>query len=213
MGESSSFCRDVGWNSGQVCRDGGADVFSHDHGCCTGEVDPSLGRHNQRDGNCGAGGLHNNGEYRSHDQEKESGKNPHSGEVLNKGKHFRVVLQIGHGGLQKIETHKKKGEPEYEFTHRFVSAFGGEDQWQRDTHQRNGQRTDREFTEAEKGDNPGRDRGTNIGTHNHPNRLNQTQQSGIDKTHHHDGGRRGGLYQGGDHHTCQYAHDAVLCHG
>ena len=48
-----------------------------------------------------------------------------------------------------------------------------------------------------------------IGAHDDANRLGQRHQPGIDKTHHHHGGRRGTLNGAGEHQAGQRPHQGI----
>ncbi len=213
VGKGSPLCRQVGRDGCQVSGDGGADVLSQDHGCRTGEVNPTLCSHDQCQSYRCAGGLYDDRQHGAHHQKEEGGEDSHVGEVLYERKYFRVILQVRHRFFQKVESHKQKGKSKNEFAQRLVPAPGGEDQRQCYTHQWNGQCTDGELAETEEGDHPCCNRGANVGAHNHADGLDQAQQSCIDKTYHHDGGGRRGLYQGGDQQTGEDTHHPVLCHG
>ena len=59
---------------------------------------------------------------------------------------------------------------------------------------------------------PGGDRCTDIGTHDDTDGLPQRHESGIDKSHHHDGGSRGGLDHGGHAQSQKESAEGGGCH-
>ena len=132
----------------------------------------------------------------------------------------RLVLQEGHGIAHDVHTGHQSEETQCDDADAlFLIALGehkegGAD----DTHQGGEGRgleqlhDEAAALQAGEGEDPGGHGGTDVGAHDDAHGLLQRHDAGVDEAHHHDGGCRGGLDDGGDRHAKQEALENIGAH-
>ena len=143
------------------------------------------------------------------DQQKQQDREKTHARIVGKDREdVGIAADIGDGVLEELQANKQHREPDHEIAPVLVLFFLQQRQQEPQAYQRQRHGTDAHL-EAEDGDQPGGDRGTDIRPHDHADGLPQGQQTGVGETDDHQGGRRGRLDHGGDGEAREHGEKAI----
>ena len=184
-------CRDVRYRSRDVGGDGRSDVLAEDHRGGHFEGDVAICHQHHGDGHGGRRGLEHEGHEGARDHEYEDGTYAVARQVGQEDAHGVVVQQHGRGLAQGAEAQEEEGEAHDELAEIVVVLPLRCDQEIAQEHERHGDGPEAERPSPEReGEDPGRDRGADVGAHDDADGVGKRQESGVDEAHQHERGGR-----------------------
>ena len=213
VGQGGAACLRVGGERGHECRDRRTDVLSHGEGGSLLEAEAGnlhVEEH-EGDGHRGGRGLHEHRDECADDDEEDDGEESASLDVCQHIGYEGADVQAFGRTLQERQTHEEEAESEDKFSDALPLVVATENQRNANGEQWEGKGGNIHF-EAYCRDDPGRDGGTDVGTHDDANGLREVHQSGIDEADDHHSGCARRLDECCDEDSGDDAHEAVLGH-
>ena len=152
------------------------------------ERNPPEVDHHESQGHGRTGRLQDNGKRSTYQHENQDRTEAEVRPFLDKCQGLRVAAQIRDGILQGRKSHEQQGKSDDELSYALALALLGHEEDKPYRYER--YRQDRDVgRESEQGNEPGRYRGPDIGSHYHPYRIGERQETGIHETYDHHGSR------------------------
>ena len=183
-----------GANGGQHRGDAGADVLAEQDEHRVGVGDDAAVGQGLQDAHRGGRGLDDGGEDHARQDAQEG-----VGEVGHDAYKGLRLPQGGHGGAHHVHADEQHAQAGEDLAHVLkLGLFHKDGQHHAHKGDEGGQ------LPHVQGDEQAGDGGADVGAHDDPNRLVQGHHARVDEAHHHDGGGRRGLDDGGDGRPHQY---------
>ena len=177
VGQGGAACLRVGGERGHECRDRRTDVLSHGEGGSLLEAEAGnlhVEEH-EGDGHRGGRGLHEHRDECADDDEEDDGEESASLDVCQHIGDEGADVQAFGRTLQERQTHEEEAESEDKFSDALPLVVATENQRNANGEQWEGKGGNIHF-EAYCRDDPGRDGGTDVGTHDDANGLREVHQ-------------------------------------